>query len=82
MALTSAPIVIVVGKIARDTIRGWFPRLPQPPEILPLVELGGRDRIVLFTGQPGSNEPRIIGNLYAPVLDHLCATARSTTATS
>jgi len=57
-SLTAAPIVVVMGKIAWGVIRGWFPELREPPLIYPQAALGGRLRTFLFTGQPGSSQPR------------------------
>jgi hypothetical protein len=70
-ALTAAPIVVVMGQVARRVITGMIPGLPAPPDTRPLADLGGRRRIFLFTGQPGSNEPRIIARLYAPEIGQL-----------
>jgi hypothetical protein len=70
-ALTIAPIVVVMGQVARRVITGMIPGLPAPPDTRPLADLGGRRRIFLFTGQPGSNEPRIIARLYAPEIGQL-----------
>jgi hypothetical protein len=75
MALTAAPIVVVIGKVAQRVIRASFPQLPDAPQIHPQVELGGLPRTFLFIGQPGSNQPRIFIHLYAPVLDELTALA-------
>ena len=55
LQLTEAPIVVVMGKIAQQVIRDWFPELPQPPDIHPQAELGGRRRTFLFIGQPGTS---------------------------
>jgi hypothetical protein len=71
LGLTAAPIVVLMGLVAQQVIRNWFPELPQPPSIHPWAELGGRPRTILFTGQPGSNEPRVIAELYAANLDEL-----------
>jgi Family of unknown function (DUF6508) len=70
-ALTAAPIVVVMGQVARRAITAMIPGLPAPPDTRPLADLGGRRRIFLFTGQPGSNEPRIIARLYAPEIGQL-----------
>jgi len=69
--LTAAPIVVVMGKIAQRVIRNWFPELTEPPSIHPQAVLGGRPRTFLFTGQPGSNQPRRIADLYGPSLEEL-----------
>jgi hypothetical protein len=69
--LTAAPIVVVMGQVARHVITGMIPGLPAPPNTRPLADLGGRRRIFLFTGQPGSNEPRVIARLYAPQIGQL-----------
>jgi hypothetical protein len=79
MQLTAAPIVVVVGEIAKGIIRAWFPDLPRPPEIHPRAELGGRERTFLFIGQPGSNKPSVLSrpDLYATRLAELRAIART-----
>jgi hypothetical protein len=69
--LTAAPIVVVMGKVAQGVVRDWFPELPEPPFICPQAVLGGRPRTFLFTGQPGSSQPRKIAGLYAPSLEEL-----------
>jgi hypothetical protein len=54
-----------MGTIAGRVIRDWFPELPEPPFIYPQAVLGGSQRTFLFTGQPGSSQPRKIADLYA-----------------
>ena len=70
-ALTAAPIVVVMGQVARRVITGMIPGLPAPPDTRPIADLGGTRRIFLFTGHPGSNEPRIIARLYASEISQL-----------
>jgi len=64
LALTVAPIVVVVGKQAHRRLQEHVPHLPEPPYIL-AAELGGRPRELVFLWHPATFQgPKTIAGLH------------------
>ena len=65
LALTNAPIVVVVGKKSHDCLNNALGLdLPEPPYITS-TELGGRDRHLVFLWHPsGRKGPKTIAGLH------------------
>jgi hypothetical protein len=66
LALTTAPIVAVVGKQAHRRLHERLPHLPEPPYIR-TAELGGRPRELVFIWHPAAFQgPKTIAGLHGP----------------
>jgi len=64
LSLTTAPIVVVVGKQAHRRLRGHLLDLPEPPYIR-TAELGGRQRELVFIWHPAAFQgPKTISGLH------------------
>jgi hypothetical protein len=66
LALTQAPVVVVVGEKAQAALKAWAPDIPEWPYIYPR-ELGGRPRELVYIHHPaGPKGPKSIGGLHGP----------------
>jgi hypothetical protein len=65
MSVTTAPVVVVVGRRAHDCLNGTVGlELPEPPYIT-TRELGGPDRVLVFIWHPaGFKGPKTLAGLH------------------